>query len=100
MADIKIDMNNPAFQKDLFGLEKSEQLALISTLKKIQTLTWQQLYQDQGLKWEAVLSKQIKSNERVYTFRFSQKYRVTAFRQNEFLRLLSLHVDHDSAYKK
>lgn len=29
MATIKIDLNNPAFQTDLFDLEKKEQLALI-----------------------------------------------------------------------
>ena len=35
MTEIKIDMNNPEFQRDLFSLEKNEQLALIKTLKKI-----------------------------------------------------------------
>ena len=99
MADIKIDMNNPDFQKDLFELEKPEQLALINTLKKTKKLTWQQLYLDKGLKWEVILSKQTKTGERIYTFRFSQKYRATAIRQDEFLRLLTLHPDHDSAYK-
>lgn len=99
MASIKIDLNNPAFQSDLFGLEKNEQLALIKTLKKIHKLTWSELYSDHGLKWEAILSKKAKSGERIYTFRFSQKYRAVALRQDEFLRLLTLHSDHDSAYK-
>lgn len=99
MASIKIDLNNPEFQSDLFGLEKSEQLALIKTLKKIHKLTWSELYSDHGLKWEAILSKKTKTGERIYTFRFSQKYRAVALRQDDFLRLLTLHVDHDSAYK-
>ena len=99
MATIKIDLNNPEFQSDLFCLEKNEQLALIKTLKKIHKLTWSELYSDHGLKWEAVLSKKTKTGERIYTFRFSQKYRAVALRQDDFLRLLTLHVDHDSAYK-
>lgn len=98
MSLIKIDMNNPEFQKDFFSLEKSEQLALVKTLKKISQLNWVQLYSDHGLKWEMILSKQTPSGERIYSFRFSKKYRATALRQNDFLRLLTLHVDHDSAY--
>lgn len=98
MSDIKIDMNNPEFQHDFFGLEKQEQLALLRVLKKISKLSWTQLYVDPGLKWEIILSKQTKTGERIYSFRFSQKYRVTALRHEQFLRLLMLHVDHDSAY--
>lgn len=98
MVKIKIDMNNPTFQQDLFLLEKNEQIALIKTLKKISQLTWEQLYLDQGIKWEAITSKQTKSGERIYSFRFSQKYRGLALRQENFLRLLTLHTDHDSAY--
>lgn len=98
MNDIKIDMNNPEFQQDFFGLEKNEQIALIKTLKKIRQLSWSMLYTDNGLKWEVILSKKTKMGERIYSFRFSQKYRATALREGKFLRLLTLHVDHDSAY--
>lgn len=99
MTSIKIDLNNPVFQEDLFKLEKTEQVALIKTLKKIHKLAWSELYADKGLKWEMILSKKSKSGERIYSFRFSQKYRVVALRQDDFLRLLSLHTDHDSAYR-
>ena len=99
MTSIKIDLNNPEFQKDLFALEKDQLSALIKTLKKIHKLSWTQLYSDHGLKWEAISSKQTKTGLRIYTFRFSQKYRATALRQDDFMRLLTLHPDHDSAYK-
>lgn len=99
MSNIKIDLNNSEFQKELFSLEKDQQLALIKTLKKIRDLTWEQLYKDQGLKWELIISKSSKNKERIYSFRFSQKYRVLALRESSFLRLLTIHVDHDSAYK-
>lgn len=87
-----INQRIPEFQKNLFALEKNELSALIKTLKKIHTLSWAQLYSDHGLKWEAISSKQTKSGQRIYTFRFSQKYRATALRQDDFMRLLSLHL--------
>ena len=99
MTLVKIDLNNPIFQSDLFNLEKNELAALIKTLKKINRLTWSELYVDHGLKWEVISSKQTKSGERIYSFRFSQKYRATALRQEDFLRILALHTDHDSTYK-
>jgi hypothetical protein len=99
MTEIQVDMNNPEFQESFFSLEKEEQLQLIKTLKKVRRLSWLQLYSDQGLKWEAILSKKTKTDERIYSFRFSQKYRGSAIRVGNFLRLLSIHVDHDSAYK-
>lgn len=98
MAKIKIDMNNPDFQRNLFALEKIEQLALINTLKKISQLDWDQLYADHGLKWEEIISKRSSLGYKIYSFRFSKKYRATALRQDHFLRLLTLHPDHDSAY--
>ena len=100
MTSIKIDLNNPVFQHDLFDLEKSEQTALIKTLKKIHQLTWPALYSNHGLKREVILSKQTTDGERLYTFRFSQKYRTNPLRQGDYLRFPSLHADHDSAYKK
>jgi hypothetical protein len=95
MSEIKIDMNNPEFQRDFFELEKTEQAALIRALKKIRQLRWSE---DKALNWEAILSKKTKAGERIYSFRFSRKYRTTALRQGDFLRLLTLHADHDSAY--
>jgi len=100
MTLIKIDLNNPEFQKDLFGLEKNELSALVKTLKKIHKLSWAELHSDHGLKWESISSKQTKLGQRIYTFRFSQKFRATALRQDDFMRLLTLHPDHDSAYTR
>lgn len=99
MTKIKIDLNNPEFQKELFSLQKNEQLALIKTLRKISSFTWDELYKDQGLKWAAIISKTTKSGHRIYSFRFPQKYRVLALREDSYLRLLTLHTDHDSTYK-
>ena len=63
-------MNNPEFQKDFFGLEKNEQVALINTLKKIMQMSWYELYSNPGLKWEAILSKKTLSGSRLYSILF------------------------------
>ncbi len=41
MADetVLLDLNSPVFQRDLFALEKPEQAALLSTLKRIRAMT-------------------------------------------------------------
>ena len=99
LQKIKIDLNNPYFQQELFSLEKHELSSLIGTLKKISRLTWEELYKDHGLKWEKISSKKLSTGEQIYSFRFSKKYRITATRQDNFLKLLMLHTDHDSAYQ-
>jgi hypothetical protein len=98
MSRILLDLNNPIFQKDLFALSKSEAIAILKILKKISQLTWEQLYKDQGLKWELIRSKQEKQGEKLYSLRVTQKCRAVAIREGDYLRLLSLHSDHDSAY--
>ena len=49
-ASVRLDLNNPVFQAQLFGLQKPERNAAIDTLRKIRLLTWDQLYRDNGLK--------------------------------------------------
>ena len=95
---IKLDMNSPSFQEDLFNLEKSEQRALFNSLKKIIQLHWEDLYKDKGLKWELIASKHTRKGYNLYSFRFSQKYRATGYRDGDYLILLELYTDHDSAY--
>ena len=100
MADetVLLDLNSPVFQRDLFALEKRGQVALLSTLKRIRAMTWPQIYADSGLKWEAIHSRQGPGGQRLYSLRVSQAFRAVAYRAGGWLRLLSLHPDHDSAY--
>jgi len=98
MSRILLDLNNPFFQQDLFVLPKAEALAVLNILRKVSQLTWEQLYKDQGLKWELIRSKQGKNGEKLYSLRITQKCRVVAVREGDYLRFLSLHSDHDSAY--
>lgn len=98
MSRILLDLNNPIFQQNLFTLPKPEVLSTLKILRKISQLTWEQLYKDQGLKWELIHSKKGKQGEKLYSLRITQKCRAIAVREGDYLRLLSLHSDHDSAY--
>jgi len=99
MSKISIDLNFSTFQEQLFNLEKLEQRAFLNTLKKIKQLTFEELYRDKGLRWELITSKKTKKGDNIYSFRFSRKYRCTAYRDKDFLVILDLFVDHDSAYQ-
>ena len=97
--DIRLDLNNPIFQKNLFNLTKNQQRAVLDTLRKISNMSWQQLYTDNGLKWEAVASRKGPNGARLYSFRIRKGFRGLAYREKNWLRALSLHPDHDSAYR-
>jgi hypothetical protein len=99
MSKILLDLNNPIFQRDLFDLPKNEALSALKTFQKISQLNWEQLYRDRGLKWEKIHSKQGQKGENLYSFRITEKCRGIAVREGEYLRILSLHSDHDSAYQ-
>ncbi len=97
-STILIDMNIPDFQDQLFSLEKIEQRALLNTLRKMKKLTWDSLYLDKGIRWELITSRKTKMGSALYSFRFSKKYRGIAYRADQYIVLLDLCPDHDSAY--
>ena len=99
LSPILIDMNYPAFQDQLFALEKLEQRAFLNTLRKIKQLSWDALYMDKGIRWELITSKKTEQGNALYSFRFSQKYRGVAYRDGQYMILLHIFPDHDSAYR-
>ncbi len=100
-ALIRLDLNNPVFQENLLSLQKSERHAALDTLNKIRQLTWNLLYRDNGLKWEKVVSvKPPAGVAAIYSLRITQSRRATAFRDGDFIRLLTIAPDHDSTYGK
>ena len=96
---LKLDLNNPVFQKQLFDLAKEKQLSVFKTLRNLSNMTWNQGYQDQGIKWELVYSRTGPNGKRLYSLRIGKGFRAVAYRDGNWLRLLSLHPDHDSAYR-
>jgi len=92
---ILIDLNLPALQDDLFNLEAGEYRQVAKVLKKIRTMTWDDVYRDHGLKWEAV-----KGIPGTYTIRLSRSSRALVARDGDMMRFLAIHADHDGAYGK
>jgi hypothetical protein len=96
---VELDLNNPQFQKALFKLEKSLIVEVIGTLAKIAQMNWSQVYRDAGLKWELIYSYKGPQGEPRYSLRITKGFRAVAFREGNWIRLLTLHPDHDSAYR-
>jgi hypothetical protein len=97
---VRLDLNNAVFQRQLFALEKAQQLNVLPTLRKRSALRWPQVYQDRGLRWELIHSRIGPDGHRLYSFRISQGFRAVAYRDDGgWLRSLSLHPDHDLAYR-
>jgi len=95
---VRLDLNNPEFQAQWFALTKDHQVRVLASLRKLSEMTWNQVYADRGLKWEVIHSRQGPKGTRLYSLRISQGFRALAYREEAWLRLLSLHPDHDSAY--
>jgi len=96
---IKLDLNNPVFQSQLFALSKQDQWVVLRALRKLSAMTWNQVYPDSGLRWEAIFSRVGPKGERLYTFRLGKGFRAISYRDGQWMRLLTLHPDHDSAYR-
>lgn len=92
---ILLDLNYPEFQSELFDLDVSEVKKVFKTLRKLRNMTWNEVFQDHGLKWEA-----IKSMPGKFTIRLSQSYRAVVLREGPFMRFMVLNKDHDAAYGK
>ncbi len=90
-AKVRLDLNNPVFQENLLTLQKPERHSALETLNKIRQMAWSQIYRDHGLKWEKISSiKPPPGIEAIYSLRISQTRRATAFRDGDFMRLLSI----------
>ena len=96
---IRLDLNNPEFQANLLTLSKQEAWALLQTLRLLQAMSWSQLQHSKGLRWERTQSRQGPEGQRPYSLRITRSCRAVAWRDGDWLRLLSLHPDHDSAYR-
>jgi len=93
---VRLDLNNPVFQRALFKLPKNDQRNILNTLRKIADMTWDQVYTDRGLRWEIILSRKGPSGSRLYSFRIGKGFRAIGYREQSWLRILSLHPDHSA----
>ena len=97
---IRLDLNSPAFQDVFFRLELDDLKQVVASLRRLRELEWNSLYGHTGFRWEAIEHLRAPDGAKVYSLRLSQRIRAVAFRDGDFLRLISLHPDHDSAYER
>ncbi len=97
---VRLDLNSPEFQDVLFRLESAELNQVVGSLRRLRQLDWDALYRHTGFRWEAIEHIKALNGAKVYSLRLSQKVRAIAYRDGDFLRVISLHPDHDSAYER
>jgi hypothetical protein len=96
---VRLDLNNPEFQDGFFALEATELKQVVAALRRLRQLDWNAVYSHPGLNWEAVDHIKTPNGAKAYSLRLSRKIRAIGYRDGDFLRLVSLHPDHDSAYE-
>ncbi len=96
---VRLDLNSPEFQDILFQLGPTELRQVVAALRRLRELDWDTLYRHSGFHWEAIEHLKAPNGANVYSLRLSQRIRTLAYRDGDFLRFLSLHPDHDSAYE-
>jgi hypothetical protein len=97
---IRLDLNSPEFQDVFFRLAVAELKQVVASLGRLRALDWNTLYRHSGFHWEHIEHLKGPDGAKVYSSRLSQKIGAIAHRDGEFLRLVSLHPDHDSAYER
>ena len=95
---IGLDLNSPEFLDVFLSLQLAELKHVVASLRRLRALDWTTLYRHTGFQWEAVEHLKSPNGSKVYSLRLSGRIRAIGFRDGEFLRLVSLHPDHGSAY--
>ncbi len=98
MTTARLDINDPDLKAALSSLSERELKEAMGTFRKIVQMTWQQIYLDKGLNWEKIKSRPGPAGQSLYSFRISRRIRGVAYRYGDFMRVLTVHEDHDSAY--
>jgi hypothetical protein len=97
---VRLDLNGPEFEDVFFRLQAEDLKQVTAALDRLRQLDWNTLYRHPGFNWEAIDRLKAHNGATVYSLRLSQRIRAVAFRDGAYLRLISLHPDHDSAYTR
>jgi hypothetical protein len=97
---VRLDLNSPEFLEVFFRLEVTDLKQMVASLGRLRELDWSALYRHTGFQWELIEHLKGHKGAKVHSLRLSQRIRAIAFRDGDFLRLTSLHPDHDSAYRR
>ncbi len=99
-ARVRLDLSSPEFLEVFLRLEGADLAQVAGSLDQLRKLDWSNVYASKGLHWEAIEHlKAPDGKSSVYSVRLGQKIRALAFRDGDFMRFVSLHPDHDSAYR-
>lgn len=103
---VQCDLEFPTLQDQLKKPKSLDFEAFFNKVEKINEMTWQQVYATsskgkakRGLNWEALPNQRTASGGTVASIRIIDKFRARVTRDGVFMRFISLHPDHDSAYK-
>ena len=96
---MKIDLNFPPFQQDLFSLDKTQLTAFVKSVKIINKMDLSQVRQSSGLNLEKIKNLKTSNGKTLYSIRMSKSFRAVICIEDDFIRFISLHPDHESAYK-
>jgi hypothetical protein len=97
---IRLDPTSPEFQDVFFRLAAAELKQVVASLGRLRELEWNTLYRHTGYQWEHISHLKGPGDAKVYSLRLSQKIRAIGYPDGDFLRLVSLHPDHDSAHER
>lgn len=100
MTTVRVDLNNPTFQKQLFNLDQDEHERVVATLKKVSKMTWDQVQRDNTIRRARILSKTGPQREPLYAIRLARDVRGVGYRESEWLVLLTLHPDRTRASRR
>ena len=96
---MKIDLNFPHFQQDLFSLDKTQLTAFVKSVKIINKMDLRPVQKSSGLNLEKIKNLKTSNGKTLYSIRMSKSFRAVICIEDDFIRFISLHPDHDSAYK-
>jgi hypothetical protein len=105
-ANVVCDLEFPRLRQDLENLEIVDLEQLEKSVEKINQMTWDQVYktssksQKRGLNWEPIDGQVTAGGKTIASIRISKKFRARVCRDGIFMRFISLHPDHDSAYSE
>jgi hypothetical protein len=99
-SKIRLDLNSPEFQNAFFRMAAAELKQVVASLGRLRELDWNSLYRHTGYQWEHIGHLKGPGGVKVHFLRLSAKIRAIGYRDGDFLRLVSLHPDHDSAYDR
>ena len=93
---VRFDFSRVEKNMGFAGIQVQEQNLFIDTFRKVEDLTWDQIYSDDGLKYREYHGqfKEAFRGKKTYKFRASQKIRCHGYRENNVFVVIGFEVDH------